>query len=418
MKKRIIAIAILLIGLKAEAQSSVFAVVENLLLDGNYQEALLQLDNESIPTLEIYDKKGSIYQSVGNYTKAIKNYKKALEIKESSIIKGKLGKVYELASLSTNAIKTYEEIIQKDSANLLIANSLGKLYLRHFQPKKGAEIFVYLKKKDSLNPNYPYRLGKALEMKNEPFKMADNYLEAFEIDSLHVKSMYGLAKFYKQLNDKDSTMLFIDKGLKIDKNSLNFNQLKANALYKAKDYRGAIKHLKRLDSLNYKSAGIFEMLGMSYSRLEENELALEYFDKAISMDRDNPTVYYRKAVVLYEMKDNKKASYTLMYSIYSSKPDLHRQYYLLGTIQKEEGNSKKAIQSFKKSIENNSKNYKSLFELALLSDSYYKDKKIAFELYDKFITRFEKKDVDMTLIANARLKEIKKDLFMNGVVVD
>ena len=418
MKKRIIAIAILLIGIKAEAQSSVFPFVEKLLNQGKYQEALIQLDKENPKTLEVYAKEGSIYQSVRNYSKAIESYKNALDIKENNVVRGKLGNVYELSGLVNNAIKIYEGIIAKDSTNLLIVNSLGKLYISYSQLAKAEKIFRYLKKKDSLNPNYSYQLGNVLGLLDRPFEMGDNFLEAFRIDSLHMRSIFRLAKFYKDIEDKDSTMLYIDRGLRIDKNNLNFNQLKANALYTYKDYRGAIEHLERLDSLNFVSARIYEMLGMSYSKLDKNKLALDYFDRAVIQDPKNSTLLYRKALAHYNLKDNNKTLMYLMKSIYLEHPDVYRQYYLLGVMNKENGEPKMAIENFKKSYRNNSKNYKSLFELALLSYSYYKDKKIAFELYEEFLMKFENKNSDMRLIASARMKEIKETLFKEVQVID
>ena len=162
MKKKVIILLVLIISFATEAQNSVVKVVDSLLLQGNYQKALEILDTQEEKTIANFDEMASIYQSVGNYNEAINFYEKALSIKEIDAIKAKLGKVYSAAGLPLDAIKIYEEIIQKDSTNLLVANNLGKLYLSNRQTKKAAKIYQYLKKKDTLNPNYPYQLGVAL----------------------------------------------------------------------------------------------------------------------------------------------------------------------------------------------------------------------------------------------------------------
>jgi len=418
MKKKVGLLLFIIISLKTEAQTSVFKVADSLLRIGNYQEAIKKLETEEPKTIEIYDKIAGIYQTVGNYNKAIENYNKALLIKEVVDIKSKLGKVYRAAGLPLKAIEIYEEIIQKDSTNLMVANSLGSLYLSKKKTKSARKIFEYLKEKDPLNPNYPYQLAVALGRLKKPLEMGQNYLDAYIIDSLHIKSIYRLAIFYKDLKFKDSTALFIEKGLQIDSLNINFNQLKANVLYKDKNYKEAIKHLKLLDSLNYKSVGIYEMLGMSYMNLDSLDRAEGFFKKAMKIDRMNGKINYRLATIYHAKKEYKKASMYANMSIFMLKPDIDKQYFLLGIIYKEENKLKEAINSFKKAFENNSRNYEALFELAATSDAYYKDKKIAFDWYEKYLNRFDTKDKEKSSFAKKRIKYLKKDFFIEGVKVE
>lgn len=394
------------------------AQVDSLLVKGNYQAALSILENDPQKTVEKYDRVASIYQSIGNYSKAIEYYKKTLEITDVLIIKTKLANVYNLAGLPRKAIELYENIVKQDSTNLLAANSLGKLYLSNSKINKAKEIFSYLKKKDTLNPNYPYQLAIALGRQKQLFEMGDNYLEAFKRDSLHIKSIYRIARFFKDLKFRDSTMLFIDKGLKIDKYNVNLNQMKVNELYLYKDYNGAIKYLKILDSIGYKSVNIFDMLGMSYLKLGKKELAEKYFNKALEIEPRNPIILYRLASIFYQKKDLKKAFYNDLMSISFSKPDLYKQYFLMGLIQKEEGKQKEAIISFEKSYQNNRANHKSLYELAITSDAYYKDKKITYKHYKEYVERFEDRDKEMTAFVLSRMKYIKQEYFLEGEIVD
>ena len=76
-------------------------------------------------------------------------------------------------------------------------------------------------KKDTVNPNYPYQLAESLEKQNKLSEMGQRYLDAYNLDTLHIKSVFGLAQFFKSLKFKDSTSIFIDKGLKIDPNNLS-----------------------------------------------------------------------------------------------------------------------------------------------------------------------------------------------------
>jgi len=418
MKKIFIVISLIFTVLKTEAQSSVFVVVDSLLVEGNYQKALTLLENTVPKTFLIFEKTASIYQSVGNENKALHFLNKALEIENSETAKVKLAQLYLAIGLTSKSIETYEYLIEKDTSNLLAANSLGKLYLSLNQAEKAEKIYRYLMKMDTVNPNYPYQLAESLEKQNKHLEMGQSYLDAYKLDTLHLKSIFGLAKFFKALNFKDSTSLFIDKGLKIDSNNINFNQLKANELYFLKDFNGALTYLKKLDSLNFISIQIYEMFGMCYYNLQDFEQAEIYFRNAIKLDPDNSQILYRLASLYYDKKDNKMATFYLHRSISSVKPDVDKQYYLLGVISKEENNLKAAIDNFEKSYQNNYINYKALFELSVTSDIYYDDKKIALKKFQQFVAKFKSKDETMTAYAEGRIKEIKKQYFLKGEIVD
>jgi tetratricopeptide (TPR) repeat protein len=418
MKKIFVPLLIIMVALKTEAQSSVFSVVDSLLLKGNYQVALIQLEKEHIKTAKIYGKIASIYQSIGDFNKAIQYYEKALVIEEKESLKVKLGVSYNSAGFPSKAIALYEDIIKKDTSNLLVAHSLGKLYLAKNKAKRAVKIYRFLNIKDSLNPNYPYQLGKALEKQGKHLKMGQSYLDAFNIDTLHLKSIYELSKFFKELRVKDSTMLFIEKGLKIDSTNVNFIQLKANVLYFAKDFEGAIEQLTKLDSLNFKSINTYEMFGMCYYKLKNLELAEEYFKKALRIDRINSKINYRLGSLYYEKKDLKLAHLYLAQSIMFGRGDLDKQYLLLGIIAKEDFKMKVAVKNFNEAVIYNRHNSDALFQLAFASDSYFKDKKIALNHYQRYIQKFENKSPKLTEYANRRITEIKKEYFLKGEIVE
>ncbi len=418
MKKILTLFLYTLVVFKTEAQSSVFNMVDNLLLKGDYLQAIDLLDTQVPKTVEILDKKATIYQTTGNYNKAIKYYLEALNLEDNERIKVKLGNSYNSAGQTNDAVLIFEEIIKKDTTNLLVANSLGKLYLAKKQPNKAEKIYRFLKVADAENPNYPYQLAKSFQKQGEKLKMGQSYLDAYNLDSLHLKSIYGLANFFKALKYKDSTMLFINKGLEIDSLNVNFLQLKANELYFSKEFKGAITYLKKLDSLNFKSVNTYEMFGMSYLNLKEIDSAEVYFRKALRIDRNNPKVLYRLGTLYYEQENFKSAKLYLILSISAGKGDLDKQFYLQGIIAKEEKELKLAVAAFEKAYQNNYNNYKALFELALASDIYYKDQKIALRHFQKYIERFGSKDKLMTSYSNKRIKEIKKEYFIKGEIVE
>jgi len=418
MKKILISLLFLVAVLKTEAQSSVFTVVDSLLVKGNYQKALLFLEDTKDQNALVLEKTADIYQTIGNYNKAIASYSEALTIEEKSQLKIKLANVYATIGYKNKAIELYENVFKKDSSNLLVANNLGKLYLRELKPKSAEQLFRYLKIQDTLNPNYPYQLGKALALQRKKLQMGQSYIDAFTIDTLHLNSIYEVAKFFKTINVRDTSRIFIEKGLKIDSTNINFLQLKANDQYFEKEFEAALVTLKKLEELNFKSTNTYEMYGMSYFNLEKIDSAEIYFKKALKMDRKNPKILYRLATLEYQRENFKMARLLTMQSIMYSKPDHDKQYMLLGIMAKNEFDYKSAVNYFDEAVKNNSNNVDALFELAFVADSYYEDKTMALRYYEQFIERFESKSPKLTKYASERIKQLRKKLFIGGVIVD
>lgn len=414
MKIKITALLIFIISLAMQGQVTNIKVADSLLQQGNYQKAIKILETKK--SFETLSKIASIYKSIGNYSKAITYYKKALLINNSSAVEVKLANVYTAAGFPLQAINLYENIFQKDSSNLLVASNLGKLYLANYKTTSAKKIYQYLKKKDTANPNYPYQLAVAFGRLDLPFKMGNNYLEAYKRDSLHIKSIYRLAKFYKDLRFKDSTMLFIDKGLKIVPNDINFNNLKSNYSYTLKDYKTTLKHLKRLDSLHYKSVNMYELFGLCYLNSDNFDLSEKSFKKALELNPKNPTIFYRLGSLYSKMGETKMAMLYTFRSINMTKLD--KQYYLMGTLFNEEKKPKLAIEYFKKAFANNSKNYSALYALATTQDFFYKDKKIAYKNYQKYLQNFTQRNVENTKYATLRVKQIKEEYFLEGITLE
>jgi hypothetical protein len=79
---------------------------------------------------------------------------------------------------------------------------------------------------------------------------------------------------------------------------------------------------------------------------------------------------------------------------------------------------KLALRMFELALKENRNKYKAFYQKALTSDSFFKDKSIAYKLYDEYILRFEERDKDITAFVINRMKEIKKERFMKGEKVE
>jgi tetratricopeptide (TPR) repeat protein len=191
MKKKIL-IVLLFTIFKVGAQTSTFFVVDSLFEKGRYQLALKELDAKQPSFLSNY-KKAVIYESIDNYGQTLRYLEKALSFKENKKASLKLAKVYQRLRKPKVSIGIYENLLAKDSLNLVLAYQLGKLYLKTKNHQKSIAIFKSLIKKDSTNAHYSYQLGLSYAFAKERDCMINSFIDTYKKDTAHIRVLSKLA---------------------------------------------------------------------------------------------------------------------------------------------------------------------------------------------------------------------------------
>ena len=411
--KKIIVLLLLATIVKVEAQTSTFAVSDSLFAKGRYKMALKVLDEGESSFLANY-KKAIIYESIDNFKKASFYLEKAIAFKDDEKANLKLAKNYRALGQSAKAIPIYEKLIAKDTLNLVLKYQLGKMYVINRKPKKAISTFSYLVKQDVNNANYTYYLGLAYALNGQRDPMINSFIATYKKDSTHLKAIKRLAKSFHKLQDKDSTQLFVDKGLALNKNDVELNKLKINRLYKDKNYLEAVPLLKNLDTIDKKETYSKAMLGRVFYNLDSLDQAKKVFTKLSFIDREDYTALTYLGDIYFKEKNYNKAMMNYMMATTRGKKARDAEYYGLARVFYELEKPKMAIKFFKKAYEENISNYRALYQLATMSDDYYKDKKIAYRLYNEYTEKFWRKDEGMNNFVRNRINEIKKDYFMRG----
>ncbi|WP_439132072.1 tetratricopeptide repeat protein [Polaribacter sp.] len=412
MKKNIL-ILLLLIIVKVEAQTSTFAVADSLFAKGRYKLALKEL-HKSEPTFLSNYKTAVIYESIDNYKKAALFLEQAITFKNDEKAKLKLAKNYRALKQSKKAIPIYEEILAKDSLNLVLQYQLGKLYIINKKAIKAQKTFQYLISQDATNANYSYHLGLVYALQGKRDPMINSFITTYKKDTTHFKAITRLAKSFNALKDRDSTQIFVEKGLALNKNHVDLNKLKINQLYRDKNYKEAIPYLLHLDTIDKKDTYSTAMLGRMYFKLDSLDKAKTYFKKLTFKDREDfkANTYLGHIAMIEE--DYRSAWMNYMIATSKGKQKRDEEYMGLGTMFLATNKPKQALRSFEEAFKENRRNYKALYQLAKTSDDYYKDKKIAYQHYITYIETFYDKDDVINAFVKRRIKDIKKDYFMKG----
>jgi len=417
-------ILLLFICINLNAQI-VLQKADNLLSTGNYQDALVILDNEQEQTFEILNKKGNIYQQIGNYTKAINQYEKALILNNSIKTKENLGKCYQKNNKSDKAILLFEEVLIANNQNSLLKYHLAKLYKSKKDFKKAKLLFKSLIETDNTNPNYYYYLGSTYLNLKEKDSAKIQFLSAIKNDSTHFKSLYNLAKQYRKVDkyrklrkqfknklpkfNNDTSYFYLNKGLQFYPKSNALLRLAAKYYLIDENYPKVIENLVKMERLNGDEK---HDLAISYYFEKDYEKAKDYLYDLIETRKATSKTFFYLALIYKAEKDYEKAELYMQTSIDAEQPQLTEFYFEFGLIYQEAKNYTKAIANFKKALEDSQFNYKAQYQLALTCDSFYKDKTIALKHYEYYLKKFTYKDGQTTAFVKQRVEELKTMIFM------
>lgn len=161
------------------------------------------------------------------------------------------------------------------------------------------------------------------------------------------------------------------------------------------------------------------MLGICYFNIGAYDKAVAWFKRSTQ----NNTEDYNSSTYLGHIALKKgKLEEALIYYMRGTKIakiPRDEEYIGLGNVFFEKGNLKVAMEMFEKAVDENARNDDALFEWALASDRYYKDKTIGYNRYQQYLNRFShKKDSVKLAFIKSRMGAIKEKLFLEGVELD
>ena len=413
MKKRIL-IVLLFVVVKVGAQTPAFSSIDGLFENGRYQLALEKLEVIETPSFLSNYKTAVIYEAIDNYKQTARFLEKALRFKEDKNARLKLAKVYQRLNKSKISIEIYENLLAKDSLNLLLAYQLGKLYVKTKNYQKAIVVFKNLIERDAKNAHYSYQLGLSYAFVKERDLMINSFLNAHRKDTAYVRVISKLALSFFKLRDRDSTYLFVNKGLELEPNHTSLNRIMVNQFYREKKYKETIPVLLKLDSVKKMDLYNNTMLAKAYYNLEDFEKAKLRFENVVALDNEDfKTFTYLGHIAMKQEKYN-NAMFNYYRATLTGKVKRDKEYYGLANAYYEMKKPKMALKFYEKACEENFKNYKAKFQVAKITDALYKDKKMAYKHYKKYEERFLDSDKVMSAFVLKRISDIKKDYFMRG----
>ncbi|MCL5030134.1 MAG: tetratricopeptide repeat protein [Bacteroidetes bacterium] len=385
------------------------------MIDGKYREAIKDLDSlitiDSANVQALYFL-GLNYESISNYNKAASVLKSAVKYKpDDAKLLLSVGSNCFSAGLITDAETVLSKAFSLDSTSSQIQLILGKVYMNEKKWDDAASIYPRLIKSDSTNSYFYEQLAQCRSNQGNAKEAIRSYQIANKLNPKNQNTILNLSYLLFLNEQLDSAIAVVNAGLvfyprstvllnnlgdfylnlkKPDYDRAIMSYLSAFhygdssstvlkdigiCLYWKKDYSSSINFLEHSEELDPKVANTFFYLGASYKGIGKYKNALENYNKAASLLRDN---------------------------------FLANTLVQIGAIHQIEGKYHKALEFYKDAFKESQFDKSPLFYIAAIYDKL-KDEKLAVNYYEQYL--FVSKNQDKKLIdyAQKRVSELKNN---------
>jgi tetratricopeptide (TPR) repeat protein len=385
--------------------------IDLLILDKNYQQALIQI-NKSLdvrPDADTFLKKSQVYRMLNKPISAANSLENAIAIDSLNILY-----LAEYADLQTElgnnykAVQFYQRAVDLSTGDLNLKSKLGKSYMNVENYQKAFEVFMSIQTKDSTNLVYNKQLGLAA-MKIGKTDLAINMFESvLERNSNDFNAYVNLILLYLKKKDAVQIVRTADRALYFFPDNPAILLREANALYSIKEYEEARPAFEHHFAQNDPSFDLLENYGISLYFLSDDTTARKILEKCLVLDPTNQFVNYYLGLICKRMADLPKSAEYLNMAIAASQPAyLTEMYHHLGQVFGLQREFKKSIEALQEAYQCNPLRTEILVEIATTYEESDINKKLALSYYQKYLQEAGDKAVNADF-AQERIRMINQ----------
>lgn len=308
------------------------------------------------------------------------------------------------------ASEIYQQILE-DGDGLQHFYSYGKVLLQQNQAKLADSIFSYLHEKNPSNAEFLYRSALAKQkLGSEDFKKT--LYQAYDLQQNHILVAYELAK--EELKQKNYAVAnrIASQGLWSNPENTSLLSIKGQALYAQGKWQECISTFNQLTKVTEAPLFVELRLAKAHVKLRDYAEALKHYENCIAKDPTDFEILEAAAEVATFCEETKKAQIYISQAFALKDVSRSRQYYIFGTVFLQKEDFERAIGFFTQCIEEDPSHEKATYALANTKDRFYADQQKIVEGYEYYLRYFP--EGDYANLANYRVKELKKEIFLAG----
>lgn len=313
-----------------------------------YLQKSQELENNN---LDVYLTLSSIYSQKGNLENALLVLRKGItHFPNDSDLFYQMGLIYKKMGNTELALVTFIESKYKNPEHLLNRNSLAQTLLEEklfLEARREFEEINEINPKDEKIRKTLVNLNQLKSEKKEPFnKKSSNKISEKNSEKLVDTRILNEFDSYWESGKKEQCLLFLKRewiqAAKIE-NIISLETI-AGLYVKLENLKFAIDGFQYILEKKPNSYVSHYQLGLLYLP-KDRKLALNNFDKAIVLKRDDPSYYIARGITNYKLGKRERARDDFYYAL-SLQPNLEIASYNLGMILYNDHSYKEAEEVF------------------------------------------------------------------------
>jgi superkiller protein 3 len=235
-------------------------------------------------------------------------YKKAVALSpDSEDAHNALAKFYESDQKFKQAIAEYEAVIRIKPDTMQAMLSLLSLYKKTDQEDKALDMYQRLAKVDPKRADdYISKAGALAEKQGSDEKALAMYQNLLDKNPGNIDARQKIIKLYEKSKKWDKVIEHVKALLDLDSKNADLYLYLSDICYKKNDLNAALAAAEKAQKLRPNDSSIYVQLAVLSEKAKKDDLALDYYQKAVKTNpKKNPTLYNNLGMLL-EKKGNRK----------------------------------------------------------------------------------------------------------------
>ncbi|MBB6004892.1 tetratricopeptide repeat protein [Arcicella rosea] len=305
------------------------------------------------------------------------------------------------------AIDNYQSVLEKEPANTLAMMNLASLYEKSNKLFQAKKTYQTLLKIDSTNA-FVYKSYAILCLKFSEDSLAKIYFKkAIAINPADVENIVELGRLLVKSDSIPEAHKLINKGILLDTTYIALWHLKARANYRESNFKPVVASIKKAMALGDSTISYQQLLGYSYFYLDSIPQAIACFEKVLSVEIESEPAFFYLGLCYTKLKKEEVALQYFQQAINAGlSDDLPKYYERIGFIDEKNARYNNAIDAYQKAWEYSAKD-DYLYLIARVNDWKSTNKTKVLKLYKQYLLSKNKKNTEYITLATARIKELE-----------
>jgi tetratricopeptide (TPR) repeat protein len=240
------------------------------------------------------------------------------------------GKNYSLTDSAKNSVEQLTELIKENPEQAELYFYRSGLLLKSGNNSGALSDMLAAVSIDSTKPEYFLQLGDIYFSKLFIAQAISAFEKCISLDSKNISAELKLAELFLYMKKYSDCIQHADNALRIDKTNAKAYFIKGYMFRETGDTARAISSFQTAVEQKPEYFDAYMQLGNLFTH-RQNPLALQYYDKALQLRKNNADVLYGIAMFMQE-NDNTDSAEVLYLKILESSPDYKEALFNLGYI--------------------------------------------------------------------------------------